>query len=248
MTAEDLMFRLHVSNKRQGPGSDKITALALDIACLDGNKAMKMADIGCGTGSSALMLAERFAGELTAVDIFPGCLEKLEKNAADRRLKAKIIPLCASMDALPFGKQEYDLIWSEGAVYNIGFRNGVRQWREFLKPGGILGVSEIVWTTPSRPSETEEYWTSQYPEISTVAEKMDALCDAGYGVLGHVILPKDCWLDNYYEPLLRSHEPFVRQYGEFPEAKAIVEANEREYGEYLKYGNYYSYAFFICRA
>lgn len=111
MTAEDLMSRLHVSNKRQGPGSDKITALALDIACLDGNKAMKMADIGCGTGSSALMLAERFAGELTAVDIFPGCLEKLEK-------------------------------------------------REFLKPGGILGVSEIVWTTPSRPSETEEYWTS----------------------------------------------------------------------------------------
>ena len=29
------------------------------------------------------------------------------------------------MDALPFENEELDLIWSEGAIYNIGFEKGV---------------------------------------------------------------------------------------------------------------------------
>ena len=35
-----------------------------------------------------------------------------------------------------------DLIWSEGAIYNIGFEQGVRDWRPFLKEGGVLVASE----------------------------------------------------------------------------------------------------------
>lgn len=33
----------------------------------------------------------------------------------------RIETLAASVDALPFEEQSFDAIWSEGAIYNIGF-------------------------------------------------------------------------------------------------------------------------------
>ena len=42
------------------------------------------------------------------------------------------------MEHLPFGKEEFDLIWSEGAIYNIGFQRGLKEWREYIKPGGYI--------------------------------------------------------------------------------------------------------------
>jgi len=42
------------------------------------------------------------------------------------------------MDDLPFQDEELDLIWSEGAIYNIGFERGLIEWRKFLKYIAIL--------------------------------------------------------------------------------------------------------------
>jgi hypothetical protein len=39
-----------------------------------------------------------------------------------------ITTLNCSMDALPFDEGEFDVIWSEGAVYNMGFEAGVSAW------------------------------------------------------------------------------------------------------------------------
>ncbi len=68
------------------------------------------------------------------------------------------------MDNLPFGDEEYDVIWSEGAIYNIGFERGVIDWNRYLKVGGLLVVSEITWITASRPSELQKYWEGEYHE------------------------------------------------------------------------------------
>jgi hypothetical protein len=46
------------------------------------------------------------------------------------------------MDNLSFRDEELDLIWSEGAIYNIGFERGLREWRKYLKAEGYIAVSE----------------------------------------------------------------------------------------------------------
>jgi len=51
------------------------------------------------------------------------------------------------MDSLQIAAGTLDAVWSEGAIYNIGFEKGVREWRRFLKPGGILAVSELTGRT-----------------------------------------------------------------------------------------------------
>jgi ubiquinone/menaquinone biosynthesis C-methylase UbiE len=74
---------------------------------------------------------------------------------------------------LPFNDEEYDVIWSEGAIYNIGFEKGVKDWKRFLKTGGMMVVSEITWLTAERPSELQEYWKNEYPEIDTASSKIE---------------------------------------------------------------------------
>ena len=49
-----LLVDLHREAKRQGPGGDDETRLAITLSGLSGRKGLKIADIGCGTGASLL--------------------------------------------------------------------------------------------------------------------------------------------------------------------------------------------------
>lgn len=49
-----LLIDLHKGANRQGPGGDSETEKAIELACIDRNAQLKIADIGCGTGSSTL--------------------------------------------------------------------------------------------------------------------------------------------------------------------------------------------------
>lgn len=192
-------------------------------------------------------LAKTLKGEIIAVDLFEEFLEKLKEVSKKENTTAHIETLPASMDKLPFGKEEFDIIWSEGAVYNIGFENGINYWKEFLRPDGILAVSELSWITNSRPKELEDFWNGEYSEMDTIAGKIKVLEEAGYKVLGHFILSEDCWLDNYYNPLLNSHKEFLDKFGYNETAKMIVERDMREIDLYKKYHNYYSYVFYVAQ-
>lgn len=241
-----LMMHLHRNNKRQGPGSEEATELAIKLARLDREKCYRMADIGCGTGGGSISLAKVLKGEIIAVDLFEEFLDKLKENIKNETTKATIKTLAASMENLPFEEEEFDIIWSEGAVYNIGFSNGINYWKKFLKPGGILAVSELSWITNNRPKELEDFWNGEYSEMDTTAGKIRILEEAGYKVLGHFILPEDCWLDNYYYPLLDSHKEFIEKFGSYETSKMIVERDIQEVDFYKKYKDYYSYGFYIA--
>lgn len=123
-----LLIDLHKGANRQGPGSDAETEKALALAMIDKKEPLKIADIGCGTGASALVLARLMKARITAVDFLQDFLEVLENRAENMGLAKKIKTLNCSMDNLPFDDNEYDVIWSEGAIYNIGFEKGVMDW------------------------------------------------------------------------------------------------------------------------
>ena len=154
-----LLIDLHKNAKRQGPGGDAETKLALDLTLLDRRASLNVADIGCGTGASTFLLAKLLdKAHFTAVDFLPEFLEVLEEKAKALGASERITTLACSMDDLPFTNEEFDLIWSEGAIYNMGFEKGVKNWYRFLKPGGVLVVSEITWITETRPVEIQNYW------------------------------------------------------------------------------------------
>jgi SAM-dependent methyltransferase len=242
-----LLIDLHKSAKRQGPGGDAETKEALNLARIDRSAPLKIADIGCGTGASTLLLAQLLKAQITAVDFLQDFLDALKGRAKKTGLSDKITTLCCSMENLPFENEEFDVIWSEGAIYNIGFERGVKEWYGYLKAGGVLVVSEITWITASRPSELRKHWESEYPEIDVASAKMSILEKNGYSPIGYFVLPEHCWLDNYYQPMQDSFQDFLNRNDNSKEAQAIVEAEKKEIGLYEKYKDHYSYGVYIAR-
>jgi len=242
-----LLIDLHKNANRQGPGGDAESEKALSLAMIDRATPLKIADIGCGTGASTLLLACLMDAEITAVDFLRDFLEVLEDRAENGELAEKVTTLCCSMDNLPFRNEEYDVIWSEGAIYNIGFERGVIDWNRYLKVGGLLVVSEITWTTGTRPSELQKYWDEEYPEIDMASSKIGVLERNGYSPIGYFVLPEHCWLENYYRPMQNSFKDFLNRHGNSEEAREIVEAENREIKLYEKYKAHYSYGVYIAR-
>ena len=242
-----LLADLHKGAKRQGPGGDLETRKAIHLAMLDPSVPLKIADIGCGTGASTLQLARQLNARITAIDFLPDFIETLKDHAENEGLTDKINPLACSMENLPFDDGEYDAIWSEGAIYNMGFEKGINNWRRFLKPEGILVVSEITWITGDRPSEIEKYWEAEYPEIATAASKISLLEKSGYSPLAYFVLPEHCWLENYYRPLQHRFKTFLDRHSNHEEAQAIIEAETKEIALYEKYKAYYGYGVYISK-
>ena len=247
MSELELIIDFHKDAKRQGPGGEKETKRALELTGIDLKKELKIADIGCGSGAQTITLAENTNSQITAVDLFPEFLEKLNEKIAKLGLQTRVATLKASMEHLPFEKEAFDIIWSEGAIYNMGFENGVKEWRQFLKPNGYLVVSEISWLTDQRPKEVEQYWNQAYPEIDTFSNKIRVLGKNGFAPTAFFVLPQSCWIDNYYKPMQERIQQFLDNHGHSKSAKNFVAAERKEIEHYEKYKDFYSYGFYIAR-
>ena len=247
MNELDLLVDLHRDGPRQGPGGDDATRLAITLAGLGAGKDLRIADIGCGTGAATFVLARTLDATVTAIDFLPAFIDELAAAAARAGLGERIEARVATMEALPFEPQSFDAIWSEGAIYNMGFTRGIQAWRRYLKPGGILAVSELTWLTRTRPAELEQHWLQEYPEVDTAAAKMAVLEANGYSPVGYFPLSQRCWLDNYYLPLQGRFAAFLSRHPNSDAAAAIVAAEEAEIGLYERNAAFVSYGYYVAR-
>jgi len=247
VTELELIIDLHTNSERQGPGSVKDTLKALEFMNLSTDKNLKVADIGCGSGGQTISLAQNLNGHITAIDLFSEFLNELNEKTQKLGLAGKVVTLEKSMDDLPFNKCEFDIIWSEGAIYNIGFENGLKIWKNYLKVGGYLAVSEITWITQYRPKKIEEFWKAEYPEIDTASNKIKQLESNGYTLVGYFYLSQNSWIENYYKPMEARFDKFLKRHDNSELARKVVYDNQVEIDLYQKFKDFYSYGFYIAR-
>ena len=183
ITIHDIEFGLinefFTELERQGPGSPKETVKALSFIDNLSNKT-KIADLGCGTGFQTMVLAQNTEATITALDLFAGSIDKLNATAGKLGLQDRVKGVVGSMDDLPFQNNEFDLIWSEGAVANIGFEKGLNYWKKFLKKDGYVAVTYESWFTEERPTEIEKWWKDAVPAIDTIAHNISIMQKTGY--------------------------------------------------------------------
>lgn len=232
------------SLERQGPGSRESTVKALSF--IDNlKKDSQIIDIGCGTGGQTMVIAGNTPARIIGVDLFPAFIDLFNSRAEKNNFHDRVKGIIGSMDKLQFKSEEFDLIWSEGAIYNIGFERGINEWYKFLKPDGYIAVSEASWFTEKRPVEIENFWKNAYPEIDTISNKVEIMQKAGYIPVATFVLPESCWIDNFYVPQVSAQENFLKKYVGNKTVEEFI-ANQRHEAElYYKYKKNYGYVFYI---
>ena len=123
----------------------------------------RILDIGCGCGIPTLELAKLSHGEIVATDIDQPALDRLNRRKEETGLAERVQTVHCSMFDMEFPPRNFDIIWSEGSIYAIGFEKGIREWKRFLKPAGFMVVHD---------------------EQGNVEGKLHQIPDCGYELLG----------------------------------------------------------------
>ncbi len=231
--------------ERQGPGSPEVTVKALGF--IDNlTPQSRIADIGCGTGGQTMTLAQNVSGQITGLDLFPDFINIFNRNAHTLGLSDRVNGIVGSMiETLPFGKESLDLIWSEGAIYNIGFERGLNEWKQYLKKNGYIAVSEASWFTEERPAEIYDFWMANYPEIDTIPNKVAQVQNAGYVPVATFTIPENCWTEHYFAPCCRIQEMFLKKHAGNQTVEELIAGQRHEMELYHKYKEFYGYVFYI---
>jgi ubiquinone/menaquinone biosynthesis C-methylase UbiE len=108
---------------RQGPGSQEATLKALSFIDNIQTKS-KIVDLGFGTGAQTIVLAQNTPGNIIAIDLFPAFIGQLN-DKVKLNLQSRVRGVVGSMEKLDFQSNEFDVIWCEVAIYNIGFEKGL---------------------------------------------------------------------------------------------------------------------------
>src|SRR5262249_45379324 len=126
---------------------------------------------------------------------------------------------CMDMKDIPHVFQGIDLLWSEGAAYNIGFPNALATRASAMIPDGFAVISELSWLKEQAPDAVREFFRSGYPDMQSVQHNLAVAERAGYKVLTTYTLPRQAWVDGYYDilaprakALLDHADPSVRDF------------------------------------
>jgi DNA-binding transcriptional MerR regulator/trans-aconitate methyltransferase len=224
---------------RWGPGSEADTLKALAKIPFS---PQNIVEVGCGKGIATIVLAKHCSAMITAVDNDEPALDRLSEMLIGAGLKNKVTTKCASMIDLPFDVASFDVIWAEGSTYIMGVSHAMEQWRRFLKDNGVLVISDLVWHNTTPRTHVKAFWQKEYPDMSTIAVRIEQAKVAGYRVLDSFDLSEESW-QAYYVPL---QERIQTLKPEMPDSAALFDM-EKELEIYHQNLNEFGYHFFVLK-
>jgi len=217
MDKMDYFMELYGNLPRAGPGDNASTRKAYEMI-EDMPPEPRILDIGCGPGVQTVEIAKLSGGTVVALDLMPQMINRVKETVAEQGLADRIEIIRMDMNKMDFAIESFDLIWAEGAIYLMGFKNGLEKARKFLNP-----------------------------DISIIDKKLKVIADLGYQKIGHFVIPDTSWTEPYYEPLEERSKELEVAWKDEPVAMEVIHEAKEEIEMFRKYHEFYGYCFFVMR-
>jgi cyclopropane fatty-acyl-phospholipid synthase-like methyltransferase len=143
-------------------------------------KEPRILDIGCGSGVPTMELARLSKGDITGIEIDQTALNILNARIRNAHLAGRVRTINRSLLDMNFPYESFDIIWSEGAVFVMGYEKSLVAWRRFIIPGGFLVVHDAA---------------------GDIAHKLKMIPIHGYNYIKHFAISSAVWWRDYYCPL-----------------------------------------------
>ena len=243
MTAANPVDLLFGGMENLGPGGNAHTVKVLQF--LPATEFKVVVDAGCGTGRQTIALARELGTVVHAVDLHAPFLAELERRAREAKVEHLVRTHCMDMKDIPGVFQSIDLLWSEGAAYNIGLANALATWAPALAPDGFAVVSELSWLKEQAPAPVKEFFRSGYPDMQSVQDNIELAESAGYRLLGIYTLPRDAWVEGYYD-VLAPRAMVLLDHAD-PSVRAFAAETIREIEVFERSDDSYGYVFYALQ-
>jgi ubiquinone/menaquinone biosynthesis C-methylase UbiE len=127
------------------PGGESLTRRT--VAAMKLPEHASIADLGCGTGTSAILLASQLNLQVSAVDISAANMERAAERVESAGIAMRLVQ--ADVHDLPFSDREFDAVLAE-CTFSL-FSDQARvlaEIRRVLKPGGQLAITDMATSGP----------------------------------------------------------------------------------------------------
>jgi len=220
--SKNLLFEINIDHFREN--FNKYTRKAFQL--LPELEKPRILDIGCGSGVATIELAKLSKGEIIGIDIDQSLLDKLNSKIEEKVFSNRMKVLKCSLFEMDFPDESFDIIWSEGSIYIIGFEKGLKEWSRLLKTNGFLVVHD---------------------EKKNISNKLKKIPNCGYKLINYFSLPEDAWWTEYYNPLEKRIKELRKKYGNNPETLKIFKKYQNEIDMVKKNHKDYGSIFYIMQ-
>ena len=160
------------------------------------------------------------------IDIDQLALDKFASKIPDSGFSDRVKALNCSLINMNFPDESFNIIWSEGSIYAIGFEKGLKEWKRFLKSDGYMVIHD---------------------EQGNVREKLDQISVCGYNLMGYFLLSQDTWRREYFDPLEKLVNEFQPKLTDDPKSSDELIQAQEELEMFRKNHERNSSAYFIMK-
>jgi SAM-dependent methyltransferase len=166
----------------------------------------QIVDLGSGTGAGTFALLDRFPeAHVTAVDVSPGHLERLQGKAKARGAGERVSTVQTDLDAAWPGLGTPDLVWASASLHHLADPGRVlRTVRDLLAPDGLFAVVELAGLPRFLPENAPAERPGLEERVHAVTDRLHAehmphrgadwgplLTDAGFTVADELTVAVD---------------------------------------------------------
>lgn len=151
--------------------------------------------VGCGTGYTPVLLAEKYQAQVMATDIDSRMLEFTRERIIKSGVQNQVRIRAANVQVLPFEDNTYDTVLAESVLIFTDPKKSAHEMLRVLKPGGVFGINEV--TVSGHPTaKALEALLEYYPtpvQILSENEWKQIFEEAGFENVTSVVHKLDYW-------------------------------------------------------